>query len=46
MTLINYTFFSIFDINLDKVKIKKIKFSHFYLFFILFLILNFLKKSI
>lgn len=39
-------FFSIFDINLDKLKIKKIKFSHFYLFFILFLILNFLKKSI
>ena len=39
-------FFSIFDMNLDKIKIKKIRFLHFYLFFIVFLILNFLKQSI
>ncbi len=39
-------FFSIFDMNLNKINIKKIKFSHFYLFFIIFLTLNFLKQII
>ena len=43
--LLSYTFFSIFDMNLNKINIKKIKFSHFYLFFIIFLTLNYFKAN-
>lgn len=37
-------FFSIFDIKLSDKKIKKIKLSYFYLFFTIFLSLNYLKQ--
>ena len=37
-------FFSIFDLNLNNKKIKKIKFGYFYLFSLLFLALNYIKQ--
>ena len=39
-------FFSILDIRINKLKIKNIKISYFYLFSFTFLILNFIKQLI